>query len=85
MGASRMQYDVRNFYEARDKDKLEANGDLLMGHRNKNFLHYVESEVFDRFRLLFEFENSDGTMKLKQKLIDEGDVSERAYEEAKRE
>lgn len=65
MKASRLQYDVRTFYEINDPEKLEANGDLLMGYRNKNFVHYEESEVFDRFKLLFEFENSDGPMKIK--------------------
>ena len=85
MNYCRMHYDVRNFYEAHDKEKLEAYGDVLMGYKNKNIQHYEESEVFERFKLLFDFENSDGTLKLKQKLIDEGDVSERAYEEAKRE
>ena len=85
MGHSRMHYDVRSFYEIHDQEKLEAYGDVLMGYKNKNFQHYEESEVFQRFKILFDFENSDGTLKLKQRLIDEGEVSERAYEEAKRE
>jgi hypothetical protein len=65
MKTSRLQYDVRTFYQIYDQEKLEANGDLLMGHRNKKFDHYDESEVFNRFKLLYEFENSDGPMKIK--------------------
>jgi hypothetical protein len=37
---------------------------------------YLEKEVFDRFKILYEFENSQASLQMKLKLMESGEASE---------
>lgn len=70
---SRNEYNVKAFYF---ENGIQADGKLISGYTEDTTELYSEQEVFDRFKLLFEFENSQASDQLRENAIE--------YEEAKR-
>ena len=79
--SNRTEYNVKAIYEKRGIKAEEA---LISGKEEDTSDLYSESEVFDRFKLLFDFENSQTSLQMKMKLMESGEASEKSYEESKR-
>lgn len=79
----RMLYDVKSLYQSLGKATPE-NEAIISGRNRPEAEPYDGEEILERFKLLYEFENSNSSLKLKAGLIEQGTASEQSYEEAKR-
>ena len=80
----RKMYNVRHIYEKMGKATEEIQ-EQIKGKDQKDLTSsYNGKAVFDRFSLLYEFENSQSSLRVKNDLVEKGNVSEASYEEAKR-
>jgi len=83
--SKRMSYNVTSIYESLGKATPDI-ATIISGPPFKPGTpgDYSEEEVFSRFQALYEFENSKSSTNIKLDLVERGDVSEKSYEEAKR-
>jgi hypothetical protein len=65
----RMKYDVKALYQSLGKATPE-NDTIISGRGRPEGAPYDDVEILERFKLLYEFENSNSSLKLKAGLIE---------------
>lgn len=73
--SKRMNYNVSHIYDILGKNS-PAISSLIEGRDEEKEDVYDPIIVFDRFKQLFDFENSKDAINLKLDMVDKGEVSE---------